>query len=51
MKRRELLQVTLSEEKNVQTVVENATKADSKFLKREKRNLEEIATWGATYSG
>lgn len=41
MKRKELLQATLSEEKNVQTVVENTTKADSKFLKREKRNLED----------
>lgn len=41
MKRSELLKVTLSEEKNVNTVLENTTKADGKFLKRAKRDLED----------
>ena len=41
MKRTDLLKVTLSEEKNVNTVLDNTTKADTKFLKRTKRNLED----------
>jgi hypothetical protein len=41
MKRAELLKVTLSEEKNVNTVLENTTKSDAKFLKRTKRDLED----------
>lgn len=41
MKRTELLKQTLSEEKNVNLVLENTTKADAKFLKRTKRNLED----------
>lgn len=41
MKRTELLKVTLSEEKNVNTVLDNTTKADAKFLKRTKRDLED----------
>lgn len=41
MKRKALLEVALSEEKNVTTVVTNTTKADSKFLTREKRALED----------
>ena len=41
MKRTDLLKVTLSEEKNVNTVLDNTTKADSKFLKRTKRDLED----------
>lgn len=41
MKRSKLLKVTLSEEKNVNTVLENTTKADGKFLKRAKRDLED----------
>lgn len=41
MKRADLLKVTLSEEKNVTAVLDNTTKADSKFLKRTKRNLED----------
>lgn len=41
MKRKELLETALLEEKNAQTVVENTKKADAKFLKREKRNLED----------
>ena len=41
MKRKQLLEVTLSEEKNVNTVLDNTTKADAKFLKRTKRDLED----------
>lgn len=41
MKRKELLSVALSEEKNVNTVLDNTTKADSKFLKRTVRDLED----------
>ena len=41
MKRTDLLKVTLSEEKNVNTVLDNTTKADAKFLKRTKRDLED----------
>lgn len=41
MKRKELLENSLQEEKNLQTVVSNTTKQDSKFLTREKRNLED----------
>ena len=41
MKRTDLLKVTLSEEKNVNTVLDNTTKADTKFLKRTKRDLED----------
>lgn len=41
MKRQELLKVSLQEEKNVATVVENITAQDSKFLKRTKRDLED----------
>lgn len=41
MKRRSLLEVTLSEEKNVATVLNNTTNADAKFLKRTKRDLED----------
>lgn len=41
MKRTELLKQTLSEEKNVNVVLETTTKADTKFLKRTKRDLED----------
>jgi len=41
MKRKSLLEVSLSEEKNVSTVVDNTVKADQKFLKRAKRDLED----------
>lgn len=41
MKRTDLLKVTLSEEKNVNTMLDNTTKADAKFLKRTKRDLED----------
>ena len=41
MKRTELLKVTLSEEKNVSSVLENTTKSDAKFLKRTKRDLDD----------
>ncbi len=41
MKRKELLSVALSEEKNVNTVLDNTTKADNKFLKRAVRDLED----------
>ncbi len=41
MKRKELLETSLSEEKNVATVVTNTTNADTKFLKRTKRDLED----------
>lgn len=41
MKRKNLLETALSEEKNVTTVVENTVKADQKFLKRAKRDLED----------
>jgi hypothetical protein len=41
MKRKELLETTLSEEKNVNVVLEVTTKADAKFLKRTKRDLED----------
>lgn len=48
MKRKNLLETALSEEKNVMTVVENTVKADQKFLKRAKRDLEdEIEDLGA----
>lgn len=41
MKRKQLLETTLSEEKNVNVVLETTTKADAKFLKRTKRDLED----------
>ena len=41
MKREELLKASLSEEKNVAIVLDNVAKADSKFLKRTKRDLED----------
>lgn len=41
MNRKELLSVSLSEEKNVTTVVTNTLAKDAKFLKKEKRNLED----------
>jgi hypothetical protein len=41
MKRLELLKQTLTEEKNVEVVIVNTTKADGKFLKRTKRDLED----------
>ncbi len=41
MKRKQLLETTLSEEKNVSVVLETAIKADAKFLKRTKRDLED----------
>lgn len=41
MNRKELLENNLTEEKNVKTVVEATVAADAKFLKREKRNLED----------
>lgn len=41
MKRKSLLETALAEEKNVSTVVSNTTKADSKFLTRAKRDLED----------
>lgn len=41
MKRKQLLEASLQEEKNVATVVSVTTKADEKFLKRTKRDLED----------
>lgn len=41
MKRRELLQSNLTEEKNVKTVVDTTVAKDQKFLKRAKRDLED----------
>lgn len=41
MKRLELLKASLSEEKNVDTVVATTKKADAKFLVRTKRDLED----------
>jgi hypothetical protein len=41
MKRKELLEAGMQEEKNVQTVVATITGQDSKFLKRAKRDLED----------
>ena len=42
MKRKELLEVALSEEKNVNTVLNTTVQADAKFLKRQKRDLEDL---------
>lgn len=41
MKRKELLENNLTEDKNVKATVDKAIAADTKFLKREKRNLED----------
>lgn len=41
MKRATLLQSGLTEEKNVQSVVATTVAKDQKFIKREKRNLED----------
>jgi hypothetical protein len=41
MKRKQLLEVALSEEKNVNTVLNTTVQADAKFLKRQKRDLED----------
>lgn len=41
MKRRELLQSTLTEEKNVSTLVINTLAKDTKFIKKAKRDLED----------
>ena len=41
MKRKELLEAGLTEEKNVTTVVTKTIKEDSKFLTRAKRDLED----------
>jgi len=41
MKRAELLQQTLTEEKNVDVLVSSVESDDKKFLKRRKRNLED----------
>jgi hypothetical protein len=42
MKRKQLLEVALSEEKNVNTVLNTTVQADAKFLKRQKRDLEDL---------
>lgn len=41
MKRKDLLKATLSEEKNVQSVIDLATTKDAKFIKRAKRDIED----------
>jgi len=41
MKRRELLQSTLTEDKNVSTLVTNALAKDAKFIKKAKRDLDD----------
>jgi hypothetical protein len=41
MKREVLLKTSLAEDKNVNVVIENTLKADTKFLKRTKRDLED----------
>lgn len=41
MKRKQLLETSLQEGKNVTTVVSTTTNADAKFLKRTKRDLED----------
>lgn len=41
MKRKELLEAGMQEEKNVQTVIAGITGQDAKFLKRAKRDLED----------
>lgn len=41
MKRRELLELNLTEEKNVKSVVDSVLSADQKFIKRAKRDLED----------
>jgi hypothetical protein len=41
MKRKDLLKATLSEEKNVQSVIDLTTTKDAKFLKRAKRDIED----------
>jgi len=40
-KRKDLLENSLTEEKNVKVLIDATVAADSKFLKREKRNLED----------
>jgi len=41
MNRKQLLENSLTEEKNVASLIETTVAADTKFLKREKRNLED----------
>lgn len=40
-KRKELLETSMTEEKNVSMVVANTVAADNKFLKRAKRDIED----------
>ena len=42
MKRKELLSANLSEEKNVTTVVTNTMAKDTKFIRKAKRDLEDL---------
>ncbi|HSE99753.1 MAG TPA: hypothetical protein VLA48_02565 [Nitrososphaeraceae archaeon] len=42
MNRKELLSANLSEEKNVTTVVTNTLAKDAKFIKKAKRDLEDL---------
>lgn len=42
MNRKELLSANLSEEKNVATVVTNTLAKDAKFIKKAKRDLEDL---------
>lgn len=42
MNRKSLLENALTEEKNVTVIVTNTLAKDAKFLKKEKRNLEDL---------